>query len=70
MITLVYRCGHKQEVSDDFETPICPICGERQVGRVTAPPPRFRGVATGPHCTEALTVGTVNLAPGGPLLKR
>ena len=68
MITIFYRCGHRQVVGPDHDAPICPQCGERRVGQVSAPPPRFRGVATGPHAVAGeIGAGMVSLAPGGPL---
>ena len=67
-ITVTFRCGHHQIVGPDADIVICPQCGERRVARVVAPPPRFRGVATGPSAVEAeVGSGAVHLAPGGPL---
>lgn len=68
MVTVVLACGHQMTAADDAETaPIC-ACGERRIGRVFAPPPRIRGVASGPHVkTELLDPIVVNLAPKGPL---
>lgn len=48
MIRLIFRCGHRQDWQDG-EEPVCRTCGERQIARSVAPPPRIRGAASGPH---------------------
>ena len=63
-----FRCGHDGHVSETADAaPIC-VCGERQVTRVFARPPRFRGACSGPYAeTKALDPAVVNVAPGGSL---
>ena len=71
MITVRMACGHDRlEMGDDVKgVPICPVCGERRVQQTTAPPPRFRGVCTGPSARllalEPMAVA--GAAPEGPL---
>lgn len=48
MIWLSFKCGHRQAWQEG-DDPVCQVCGERQIGRATAPPPRIRGAASGPH---------------------
>ena len=50
MIRVVFKCGHKGVVVEDpiKAPPACPQCGERQIGTVYAPAPKFRGVGSGP----------------------
>jgi hypothetical protein len=48
---LQLRCGDIIEWRDGT-APICPVHGEQGVARtIGVPPPRIRGVATGPHVT-------------------
>lgn len=48
---LVLRCGCEVRFRDG-EVPLCPRHGAQRVVRtVRMPPPRIRGVATGPHVT-------------------
>ena len=48
---LLFRCGHEGRHKEGQE-PMCPECGTRGIARVLdARPPRFVGVATGPHVT-------------------
>ena len=47
-ITIRFKCGHAQAWEDTEQAPVCRTCGERQIARTVAPPPRFRGAATGP----------------------
>jgi len=67
MIPVRYACGHLSAINPDEPAPPC-ACGERRIARVIAPPPRFRGVASGPHVTSVpLEAIPVNLATSGPL---
>lgn len=50
MITVIFTCGHFQEVDGSGATPIC-VCGETKIARVDAPAPRFTGHCRGPHAT-------------------
>lgn len=50
MIVATMVCGHRVKI-DGIAVPCCPKCGESRVARVSAPPPRFRGVVLGP-CAE------------------
>lgn len=53
MITVRFACGHQQDVDPaEQAAPICRVCGELRVQRVTAPAPVFRGAVKGP-CVEA-----------------
>ncbi len=53
MITVRFACGHEMTVGEaQTEAPICAVCHERRVQRVTAPAPRFRGTVTGPCAVE------------------
>lgn len=54
MIRLLFRCGHRG-TSDGTGTPVCPVCGDRQVARATCPPPRITGWASGPYVTPDRT---------------
>ena len=49
-ISVRFACGHpRQELGEAVDAaPTCPICGERRVSHVQAPPPRFRGAVRGP----------------------
>ena len=49
-IIVRFACGHAgQELGEVVDAaPTCPICGERRVSHVQAPPPRFRGAVRGP----------------------
>lgn len=53
MITIVFACGHRLDWADEKTQPVCPECGDRRVSRVTAPPPRFRGVGSSPLSQES-----------------
>ena len=72
MIQVSFPCGHARiTIGDAAETvPICPVCGERRVRHVTAPPPRFRGLCQGPGARpEDLAAAPVaSAAPSGPIL--
>ncbi len=48
-MTVTFVCGHTQPIGST-DVALCAVCGEHRVTRVTAPPPKFRGVATGPYC--------------------
>lgn len=46
---IIFRCGHTDAWDGKSSSPRCTTCGNAQVARVSnMPPPRFRGVATGP----------------------
>lgn len=65
-VRLTFACGHTQPWEDG--TPICAVCGSRQVSRTSAPPPRFRGVCVGPTATRVdLGAVPIGLAPAGAL---
>jgi hypothetical protein len=53
MITVRFRCGHRQSVDVDKESsPVCKMCGCRQIaGTVGVSAPRITGHATGPTVT-------------------
>jgi predicted nucleic acid-binding Zn-ribbon protein len=51
MIAVRMACGHLLKLTDGVMLPACPSCGETRVARVSAPPPKFRGVVLGP-CAE------------------
>ena len=53
MITLRFACRHRITFTDTDQpsAPVCPTCGERRVSHVTAPAPRFSGMAGGPCAT-------------------
>ena len=53
MIKVLFACGHRQEWQDGETTPVCKVCGERRIGRVTAPAPRFAGACQGPVVQES-----------------
>jgi hypothetical protein len=49
-IAVTFACGCRQDVDDadavkDSVAPVCPTHGESRITRVSAPAPRFRGVA-------------------------
>ena len=69
MIPIRFACGHAASVSETATTvPVCATCGERQITRVQARPPRFTGACTGPYAvTKALDPIVVNVAPKGAL---
>ena len=70
MITVVFNCQHSMQLDDKATaSPICGICGERTVRRVTTSrPPRFVGACTGPYAEyKGLEPGIVDVAPKGPL---
>lgn len=51
MIRVLFRCGHRHDINPDRAVS-CPTCGDTRVARTLhAEPPRFTGVATGPHAT-------------------
>ena len=56
-ITIRFKCGHSREWADGDDAPVCAECGERQIARTVAPPPRFRGVASGPLMQKDQTHG-------------
>jgi len=70
MITVKLACGHGDIQLDPTSEnrPTCPTCGERRVRHVVAPPPRFSGLARGPHAVGGATDprGT-DLTTAGPL---
>lgn len=68
-IHVTFRCGHEQAMGPNLPSaPTCQTCGERQIRRVKAPPPSFRGTVRGPHTQwESLAAIAVNVAPGGAL---
>ncbi len=50
-LLLTFRCGHHATIEQSGgAAPVCEVCGERQVARVQAPRPVFRGVGSGPCC--------------------
>lgn len=52
-MTITFACGHKATVSREIsDRPRCPQCAETRISHVDAPPPTFRGVATGPLCVK------------------
>lgn len=57
---LRYACGHSAVYEAAPVRPECPTCQERRVSRVWAPPPRFRGLCTGPSATHDPTVSPHN----------
>lgn len=70
MIAVRFKCGHAAMVGDNVSvSPVC-ACGERQITMVNPRRmPRFTGTVTGPVSEyKALEPGTVNVAPGGPLI--
>ena len=49
MILVGFKCRHTCQVDEAaLSPPVCAICGETQIVRSTAPPPTFRGAASGP----------------------
>ena len=63
---VLFRCGHSQSHDERSQSqPVCTSCGSTFVARVeNVAPPRFRGVARGPHCEfVALPAIAVSLAP-------
>lgn len=48
MIRVRMACGHPLEWDETQPAPPVCACGDRRVSRVTAPAPRFVGVARGP----------------------
>lgn len=68
-ITVRFVCGHAATVGlSQVVDPVCPSCGETRVARTSAPPPRFRGMCSGPYAeTAAVDPAVVNLAPKGAL---
>ena len=48
MIAITFKCGHSVQLDDVADAPVCTTCGERQIGNVTAPTPRFTGACSGP----------------------
>ena len=54
-IIVRFACGHAgQELGESADAaPTCPVCGERRVSHVQAPPPRFRGAVRGPCAVES-----------------
>jgi len=50
-IRVTFKCGHGQAWAEGDATPVCATCGERQIGRVKAPAPRFSGACVGPTAT-------------------
>ena len=61
-----FACGHALDLGDNPSGPPVCGCGETRIQRVTARPPHFTGVASGPYCEfQNLAPATVNLAPGG-----
>ena len=63
MIDVLFACGHAQRWHDADGAPVCSVCRETRVARVQAPPPRFRGHASGPCvATTHLGPARVNLA--------
>jgi hypothetical protein len=56
MISVTFYCGHRADFPDTIgESPLCPVCGERTIKVVQAPPPVFRGAASGP-CAQPTTL--------------
>jgi len=64
---VTFGCGHAADVANTVsQAPTCPTCGVKTIARVSAPPPTFRGVCSGPHAvTVALAPATVNLCAEG-----
>lgn len=49
MITVTFACGHQQAVAETItDPPICRQCGERRVGAVKAPKPKFSFLEAAP----------------------
>jgi len=62
MIKITFACGHTVPVASEGAAPICPLDGEHRIRHVAAPPPTFRGQATGPYVeTLALPAIPVSL---------
>lgn len=65
IVPLQFACAHPVQAVDVDKTPqpACAVCGTRKVRHAQIGPPRFTGVATGPHVTHmnlpalAVTVG-------------
>lgn len=54
-ITIGFACGHAAEVDSSHQgRPTCSVCGEWRIGHVTAPPPVFRGAASGPCASPSI----------------
>lgn len=51
MIAIRFACGHRVQGDERMTQAQCPECGETRVSRVSAPPPRFSGLALGPCAT-------------------
>ena len=54
-IQVRFACGHQRAVdASGQDLPVCPVCGNRQVERVTAPMPRItlNGAPMGPRALE------------------
>ena len=65
---VTFRCGHHGDVSETAMSPPVCACGEHQIVRVVARPPRFRGTCSGPYSEYVnLDPGIVDVAPKGPL---
>lgn len=61
-ILATMACGHRVRIVEGIAVPSCPKCGEARVARVSAPPPKFRGVVLGPCATyEDLPAKRVSL---------
>jgi hypothetical protein len=71
MITATFRCGHSQRVSPTSAAPpICNLCGERVVSRVSGATPKFMGACSGPCAeTRAVEPAVVSLASATMTLK-
>ena len=66
-VRLTFACGHTQTWNEGA-SPVCGTCGQRQVSRTSAPPPRFRGVCLGPTATyTASDAVPISVAPSGAL---
>jgi len=49
MITVRFACGHEVTVqATETDAPVCPRCADKRITRVVAPPPKFRGMGSGP----------------------
>ena len=62
-IQITFACGHHGTVAESASAaPRCG-CGETQVSRVMARPPRFRGACSGPYAETCMVDSiTVSLA--------
>lgn len=54
MISVYFSCGHPPTMWQDGDgDPRCPLCGDRKIARVSAPPPRITGAVILPGAAPA-----------------